>query len=328
MSRKSEIRRSKTTSSAHGFDCVSFMELASPHRWREVEDFFPEDAEAVLEKEREVRMLPHQDASIHLFGSCGVRPDEVVMFEEDAHARIDRIKGVKSVSAHVDALLLRLLQKDAAKIDARAKSRLEAQEANRRLPDTDKMVPLEGEIVNPGPDYVKEVKKEHAKLRTIAEVQELDRIAALERQAKEAHERSIKAQQALALIQTKAAVAEARRIEQISRCRSERAEAAKGNVLMREWDAAIEEHRAAVKAERKARRKQLKAANAEQEHEASVLAERAALAKQLEAAKAEKPVRFNCHTCGCVILTGRYWGDIYICDQCFYEAMDRKTDGW
>jgi len=326
MSRKSEIRRSCTTSSAHGFDCVSFMSLASPHRWREVEDFFPEDPDAVREKEREVSMLPHQDDNIHTFGSCGLRPDEIIMAEDDAQTRLARLEGRLGADDSLDAILLRIFQKEAAKRDATEKARLEALEERRKLPDMASMVPLEGEIANPGPDYVKEVKKEHAKLRTVAEVLEMDRIAKLEQQAKEAQERRIRAQQALVLIETKAAVAEARRIEKISRLKVDTADAAKDNGLMAEWDTAIAEHRDAILAERKARRNQFKASKEEKEHEASVLAKRAALVRQLEAAKNEKPVRFNCHTCGCVILTGKYWEDIYVCDQCFYEAMERAMN--
>lgn len=84
MSRWSEQRRSNVTNNSFGFDCVSFMALASPHRWGEVEEFFPEDSEAVLAKEREVRALPQQDECIVLCGSCGMRPDEIVIDRERA----------------------------------------------------------------------------------------------------------------------------------------------------------------------------------------------------------------------------------------------------
>jgi hypothetical protein len=147
------------------------MALASPHRWREIEEFFPEDSEAVLAKEREVRALPQQDECIVLCGSCGMRPDEIVIdrerYVDKTLNRFDRtrahLNGMGLTKEAVE-LLAAVALREASEREASDKRRVATlaavREANRKMPVMSELVPLTGKLVAPGPDYTEAAAKQ------------------------------------------------------------------------------------------------------------------------------------------------------------------------
>jgi hypothetical protein len=61
----------------HGFDCVSYMALASPHRWSAVRNF-------LVDLNGTVNFKVKLDESFCCHGSCGLRPDVALMQKEVA----------------------------------------------------------------------------------------------------------------------------------------------------------------------------------------------------------------------------------------------------
>lgn len=80
MSRR-KVNRS--TNNAWCVDTVTFMGLASPVSWAEVQDWMPQSWEI----EPDLRRFPKQDDTIRLFGSMGKHPDDAL--EEKEHRAMD-----------------------------------------------------------------------------------------------------------------------------------------------------------------------------------------------------------------------------------------------
>ena len=75
------------SSSAHGVDCVTFFSLSAPHRWREIEDFFPQDDDLEYHFEQAVKALPKMNKTLANV-CCGSCKHRVTDEDEEEYARV------------------------------------------------------------------------------------------------------------------------------------------------------------------------------------------------------------------------------------------------